>query len=675
DYVESIRAEVDLSDDPILRLPEIKSLAFAAKQAVLDELAEAVPVLPIQKISWMLATQRAITRGDRRVLRKACRGFPELLEFVDIDAAQYIDFDKFHQLMNQLNSEHVDAMQGENLASDEAPSKKQVPERSAITGSKSLMRLKFFLRIFHEALYELYEALLAGAKLPDQFNLALSVFLPKGTEREDQYVITRQPSVTRPIALSNTDNKILSKMIGWYLAPIASVTVDHSQRGFVGGRQLAENIIELEAVMLRWVSICGEKEGGHAFFDVASAFPSLAHSFIFAVLREMALPPAIVWAIRELYRDISMIVSFRGVQEFMIRCARGVKQGCPLSGLIWALCFDPIIRKMKFELSGFQVRLGVFADDLGLAARHFFQCFPVVMKEFALVLQAAGLKVNTHKTYIIIYADLTKAQVLEKMNAAGVEGEDFKIVAAARYLGLFLGFNSAEASWAHPIAEFRKRIYHVKSLKLGLLASLSAYNMVCFSVLSFVGQFLPPPQEALRTVREGLQSLTNGPRHAFPPLVLQHLKEIGAPVEPRHLELECRAAAYRLAVRSPQVYLERLAWEEAEADDERVLAPKYRAWVNQSIFMHLSKVQEELEVVHRCPYDHVESNLQRKVYKLLYSRSQIPSMPQLLLPRLQHFDPSATIADADRMFLNISTLARDLPFFITTAQLRSICNG
>ncbi|CAK0905709.1 unnamed protein product, partial [Prorocentrum cordatum] len=125
DYVESIRAEVDLSDDPILRLPEIKSLAFAAKQAVLDELAEAVPVLPIQKISWMLATQRAITRGDRRVLRKACRGFPELLEFVDIDAAQYIDFDKFHQLMNQLNSEHVDAMQGENLASDEAPSKKQ----------------------------------------------------------------------------------------------------------------------------------------------------------------------------------------------------------------------------------------------------------------------------------------------------------------------------------------------------------------------------------------------------------------------------------------------------------------------------------------------------------------------------------------------------------------------
>eukprot|EP00959_Pyramimonas_sp_CCMP1952_P198469 4151429-Pyramimonas_sp.AAC.1 len=370
-----------------------------------------------------------------------------------------------------------------------------------------------------------------------------------------------------------------------------------------------------------------------------------------------------------------MIVSFRGVQEFMIRCARGVKQGCPLSGLIWALCFDPIIRKMKFELSGFQVRLGVFADDLGLAARHFFQCFPVVMKEFALVLQAAGLKVNTHKTYIIIYADLTKAQVLEKMNAAGVEEEDFKIVAAARYLGLFLGFNSAEASWAHPIAEFRKRIYHVKSLKLGLLASLSAYNMVCFSVLSFVGQFLPPPQEALRTVREGLQSLTNGPRHAFPPLVLQHLKEIGAPVEPRHLELECRAAAYRLAVRSPQVYLERLAWEEAEADDERVLAPKYRAWVNQSIFMHLSKVQEELEVVHRCPYDHVESNLQRKVYKLLYSRSQIPSMPQLLLPRLQHFDPSATIADADRMFLNISTLARDLPFFITTAQLRSICNG
>eukprot|EP00959_Pyramimonas_sp_CCMP1952_P411754 8628651-Pyramimonas_sp.AAC.1 len=70
-------------------------------------------------------------------------------------------------------------------------------------------------RLMHETLCELYEALLSGTPLPHQFSVALSVFLPKGTEREGQCVIARQPAITRPIALSSTDRQHNYQQHGW----------------------------------------------------------------------------------------------------------------------------------------------------------------------------------------------------------------------------------------------------------------------------------------------------------------------------------------------------------------------------------------------------------------------------------------------------------------------------
>eukprot|EP00959_Pyramimonas_sp_CCMP1952_P383757 8042370-Pyramimonas_sp.AAC.1 len=79
-----------------------------------------------------------------------------------------------------------------------------------------------------------------------------------------------------------------------------------------------------------------------------------------------------------------------------MQCLRGVRQGCPLSGSIWAPCFDPVVRKMKCYISSHQCQLGAFADDPGMSCA-FFQCFPILLRWFGLVRFAAGLAMSSHR--------------------------------------------------------------------------------------------------------------------------------------------------------------------------------------------------------------------------------------------------------------------------------------
>eukprot|EP00959_Pyramimonas_sp_CCMP1952_P256637 5361278-Pyramimonas_sp.AAC.1 len=60
-----------------------------------------------------------------------------------------------------------------------------------------------------------------------------------------------------------------------------------------------------------------------------------------------------------------------GVRRPLLIAESGVAQGCPLSGTIWALVFDPFVRGIPVELH--QLRRGLVstcADDLGIILRR-----------------------------------------------------------------------------------------------------------------------------------------------------------------------------------------------------------------------------------------------------------------------------------------------------------------
>eukprot|EP00959_Pyramimonas_sp_CCMP1952_P247839 5180928-Pyramimonas_sp.AAC.1 len=102
--------------------------------------------------------------------------------------------------------------------------------------------------------------------------------------------ILRAPATTRPLSLSDASSKVISHAIDSGLALQAQYTVDWAQTGFVKGRQMADNILEVSSSLSVWGDVEGNRDCGATVVDFKTASPSLAPSCFFWLLMVMGLP-------------------------------------------------------------------------------------------------------------------------------------------------------------------------------------------------------------------------------------------------------------------------------------------------------------------------------------------------------------------------------------------------
>ena len=77
--------------------------------------------------------------------------------------------------------------------------------------------------------------------------------------------------------------------------------------------------------------------------DFAAAYQSVNHSWSFHVLEKAGLPEFIRRFFRMIYCNSTTQVEFAAKTRRHLSMARGVRQGCPVSGFLFAMAFDPII--------------------------------------------------------------------------------------------------------------------------------------------------------------------------------------------------------------------------------------------------------------------------------------------------------------------------------------------
>jgi hypothetical protein len=198
--------------------------------------------------------------------------------------------------------------------------------------------------------------------------------------------------------LSNTDNKLLAALINYKLNLLAATTATPQQRGFVRGRSLVDNVLEVEAMAIHLHRHYYEKSGV-ALFDFSAAFPSLSHKWLFAVLQRMGIPPNICKVLRQLYTGCRMNIIFGGVGGISFEVNAGIKQGCPASGSLFALALDPFLRMMMASIPPRLSTVVAFADDLAVVLLHLFAGLRTLQPIFALLFQATGLALNLKKDH------------------------------------------------------------------------------------------------------------------------------------------------------------------------------------------------------------------------------------------------------------------------------------
>lgn len=209
---------------------------------------------------------------------------------------------------------------------------------------------------------------LHSGQVPPEWKLTTTVLIYKAGDRAD-------PSNWRPLSLGNTIGKLYAAILADRITEWAEEggRLSPQQKGFTSHDGC------LEHNFIAQTSIDDARRDGKeicmAWLDLANAFPSVPHAHLFGVLDVMGMPPELLTVIRDLYTNATTRVMTAAGLSDPIPIRAGVKQGCPLSPIIFNIGMEPLIRSVTAMRHGYRlgperVSLLAFADDVMLLAEN-----------------------------------------------------------------------------------------------------------------------------------------------------------------------------------------------------------------------------------------------------------------------------------------------------------------
>lgn len=264
----------------------------------------------------------------------------------------------------------------------------------------------------------------------------------------DAHAVVRRPSELRLITLMPTLAKTLARQADAALSKVAAMSVAAPQRGFLAGRSIDENMFELYGTFVEF-SITG-CDAAIMLLDSQAAFPSLDRRFMFALLRRMGIPGPRVLLILALYADLVTDVDFAGQTVGELPMKAGSKQGCPLSGTLFALTLDPLTRHDLATITMRKPRLCALAGDIGMALARLVAQLGPVFAMFERWANARALRLNPGKCIFIPAGDVDVARrVLEDFPAYAA----MPVQKHGKYLGVAVGPEAAAHKWAQLVSD------------------------------------------------------------------------------------------------------------------------------------------------------------------------------------------------------------------------------
>ena len=236
---------------------------------------------------------------------------------------------------------------------------------------------------------------------------------------------------TRGISVTNGDNRIVASAFAEAITPALQSFIGADQKGFVRGREGAGHV---HALTNSFYAKLSKKEQQYILLlDMKRAFDSVAHQFIHACLNHFGFPGWFCRAIVGLLHQVTIFPVLAKRTKHRIDIWKGVKQGCPLSPLLFIICFEVLLRLLRAKSD--RLHLYAFADDLATAVGS----FTLLLRTLAVVSRFStfsGLFMNLLKTVIV--ATLPPSRSVQARLTASPWAE-VKFANSAKYLGVLVG--------------------------------------------------------------------------------------------------------------------------------------------------------------------------------------------------------------------------------------------
>ena len=326
-----------------------------------------------------------------------------------------------------------------------------------------------------------------GMLLNDQQRKAIITLIPKdGGDLESL-------KSWRPVSLICCDVKVVAKILAKRLKPLMYSLISENQY-CVEGRSINDCNNRIRDIL--YYSGTNNKTGAVINIDWEKAFDRVNWEFLMKVLRKMRFPNFIITWIMTLYTNIQSQVLVNGYFTKAFDIGRGVRQGCPLSMIIFIMFQNPMYIALErtisrpIEINGKKVIESGYADDTNIFTDN-DQSFLEAFKVLNYFEKATNSRLNVKKTVVYGFGEW-KNRTNWPIKELKIEIEYFST------LGIIFSENydvAIEVMWNKIYNKIKNRIPLISNRFFTLYQKAVLINSLLASKLWYVSHVYPLPMK------------------------------------------------------------------------------------------------------------------------------------------------------------------------------------
>jgi exonuclease III len=327
-------------------------------------------------------------------------------------------------------------------------------------------------------------------RLPDSFRIGIVSLLHKKGDKTDL-------RNWRPITLLNVDCKLFSKILATRMSTVLTDVIHPDQACAVPGRKITDSLVLIRD------AICYARDRNIRLvvlnLDFEKAFDRISHQFLFKVLGKMGFPGRFIAWVGLLYNSLVSRIIVNGHLSKAVNIHSGVRQGCPLSALLYVACIEPlaqILRRDKWikgldipGTGGLTATCVLYMDDVTLLATDLLS----VRRAMDLTDwygRASGAKLNRSKSEALLFGPWGN------VDTGGLDldfkDNDLKILGVK-----FDREGGGQGNWTDMLGKVRQRLGFWGLRQLTFEGKILIFKAVILPLILLVCSVFSPPRRFL----------------------------------------------------------------------------------------------------------------------------------------------------------------------------------
>ena len=218
----------------------------------------------------------------------------------------------------------------------------------------------------------------------------------------------------RPISLTNTDYKIIAKVLARRMNSCLHKCVKPDQYAFVKGRQISDLLRELDDMIEHGKQLLPNSI--ILSIDYAKAFDTISVSAIKKALIYFGFGDIFCKWVDIIFAKRTSCVSNGGFLSDQFDIQRGVRQGCPVSPLLFIITLELLaidirknnnIKGIKFHCNHQAIKIKMYADDATLFLEDLID-YREVLSRIKLFSSFSGLELNKNKSAAMFFGNTSQ---------------------------------------------------------------------------------------------------------------------------------------------------------------------------------------------------------------------------------------------------------------------------